>query len=139
MQEKHKYWCMPGNKRCRMIRYIFRRLFFTGFNLLCDRQGMAFGKITGTSATAENAAAGSKCSIPVWTGHTAIERNLIELFTISSFQIIIERIISFFSPAYSHIRSVPLQHDLQRRQHVDQKLPEEYYFHLILHPEPDLR
>lgn len=78
-----------------MIRYIFSQIVFTGFNLLCDRQGMAFGKITGTSATAENAAAGSKCSIPVWTGHTAIERNLIELFTISSFQIIIERIISF--------------------------------------------
>ena len=88
---------------------------------------------------AENATVGSEGTIPVWTCHAAVERYLIELFTISLFQIIIQRIVSFFSPVYGHIRSVPLQHGLQHLQHVGQMLQEEYYFHSALHQEQDLR
>lgn len=93
--KKHKCWYMPENKQCKMIRYIFCRLLLPGFNLLCDRQSTTGGKIAGTSTAAENATVGSEGTIPVWTCHAAVERYLIELFTISLFQIIIQRIVSF--------------------------------------------
>ena len=64
-----------------MHRPFAQKVAFSFGELLCYGMGGASGKIAGTTGTAEDAAAGADLSIPVGTGHAAVQCNLINFLT----------------------------------------------------------
>ena len=76
-----------------------KKLFLPGFELAGNRHCSGTGKISGSFCAAEDASACAGFSVPVGTGHSAVQCDLIYFFPVSAPQSPVQRMITFFLPS----------------------------------------
>ena len=83
----------------RMHRTLCQQILFTRGELLCYGEGSIPGKIAGAFCTAENAAACSDVSVPVGARHSAVQCDLVYLFSKHVPEAAVQGIVAPSAPA----------------------------------------
>ena len=81
-------------------RPFFRKDPDLGFNLLCDGESRVRGKVSASARAAENTSSCSQRAVPVRTGHSAVQRHLINLFAKTLSEHIVQRAVRFSIPVF---------------------------------------